>query len=386
MGIKPKPSSFIPLSELSVSVPGDGSWRRFWVVGWRASNAAKDIRIVAREGVQIVGEVSVMVRVRKDAEALSSTEIRKLLSAVAKVHDKDNGGLNSQWVKHARAHSEAFNLGIHGTPLFGPWHRAFLLALERELQAIDRTVALPYWRFDRPAPKLFTREFIGVVGTVTAPGGFVVDFDTSNPLKDWQMFDGRGPLVRRRNASQDIAIPAAVWASVMAHTEYADFNDDLEAWYHNDAHNHILGWLGTGSSPRDPLFYLLHANVDRAWAHWQARHGRFDPEGNDAKSYSATGSYPGSNVAGRWRKGVYAKDTMWPWNQMPGNQGTPDPRDDWPTFSYPLPASWAALGPTLPATPRGQVDYLDTAGNSLAHGVCYDDMNFVGKNPVVDHQ
>jgi tyrosinase len=37
----------------------------------------------------------------------------------------------------------------HGDRGFLPWHRAYLLDLERELQGIDPQVTLPYWRFDR---------------------------------------------------------------------------------------------------------------------------------------------------------------------------------------------------------------------------------------------
>ena len=47
----------------------------------------------------------------------------------------------------------------HGNDGFLLWHRAYILDQERGLQEIDRRVTLPYWRFDRPAPNLFTRDW-----------------------------------------------------------------------------------------------------------------------------------------------------------------------------------------------------------------------------------
>jgi Common central domain of tyrosinase. len=88
-------------------------------------------------------------------------------------------------------HTNAGSPQAHGAPGSLPWHRAYLLDLERELQALDPSVALPYWRFDQPAPNLFTRDFIGVsdqFGTVT--------FSPNNPLQFW-VTDGVPGITRR---------------------------------------------------------------------------------------------------------------------------------------------------------------------------------------------
>ena len=66
-------------------------------------------------------------------------------------------------------HTELTTDEAHGRQGFYPWHRAYLLDLERELQKIDPSVALPYWRFDQPAPGLFTTDYFGAPG----PGGWV---------------------------------------------------------------------------------------------------------------------------------------------------------------------------------------------------------------------
>ena len=101
----------------------------------------------------VVGSRPVMVRVRKDAETLTAAERDRFLAAFG---------------RSTTAASAASATSVTCTPRsdrpggarragFLPWHRAYLLDLERELQAIDPSVALPYWRFDRPAPKVFTR-------------------------------------------------------------------------------------------------------------------------------------------------------------------------------------------------------------------------------------
>ena len=58
-------------------------------------------------------------------------------------------------------HTDDTNDEAHSRDAFLPWHRAYLLDLERELQAIDPSVTVPYWRFDQPAPRVFSRYLHG---------------------------------------------------------------------------------------------------------------------------------------------------------------------------------------------------------------------------------
>ena len=89
----------------------------------------------------------------------------------------------------------------HGFPAFLPWHRAYLLDLERELQAIDPSVTLPYWRFDQAAPNLFTLDFFGV----SDPNG-TVQFSPANPLHFW-VTDGIPGINRSPNFPTNTAPP-----------------------------------------------------------------------------------------------------------------------------------------------------------------------------------
>jgi tyrosinase len=387
-GKPPTPANFNPQETIELTLPGDGSWRSFWVGGRVPSIARPDVTIVtmADDGSEI-GSATVMVRVRKNAEALTSEERDRFLSALRALHDLDHDAAATEYLKYAQAHDDAFQLGIHGGnqgfPLFLSWHRAFLLSLERELQKIDPTVTLPYWRYDRQSTKIFTPDFMGTVsGNEQGNGGYLVEFSPTNPLRGWTMPDDEGPLVRGRDGDREPPVPANRLDLLFAQPWAAGYggvnggiNGGLEYLYHNGAHSIINGWLNTGASPRDPLFYLLHANADHAWALWQQERGAFDFSAQDGKSYSAPGSYPGPQ---HYRKGSYADDIMWPWSNVGGDGGNTDPGDDWPTIAFPMPPGFANSGPNLPPTPASQIDYLDTHGRGLALNACYDDIPFKG--------
>lgn len=401
-GARPTKASFTPTPTLQLSLPASGDWTPFWVAGTRPSMAAKDVAIVTKDQAgSELGRLPVMVRVRKDAATLQPEEIRLFLKALRDLHDLDNGAVNSRYTKYAAAHAVAFDVGIHDGdtptwwPLFLAWHRAFLLSLERELQALEPRVALPYWRFDRrdPAvvtavtPKIFTPAFMGSVqGDSGVPGGFLVQFDPTNPLFGWQIPELNGALVRQFDATGG-AMPDSRLRDLfdavdgdgnLVNGAYRAINGRLELRYHNEAHGAVNGWLGQGFSPVDPLFFLLHANVDRAWANWQIEFDRWDPGTGDA--YHAQGAYPGPGTEPRFRKGSYGDDVMWPWGDNSGDQGTPDQSDDWPDIGVPfaLLAGPGTGGPNDPATPKDMVDYLDTRGQGVAINACYDDMDYVG--------
>jgi tyrosinase len=154
----------------------------------------------------------------------------------------------------------------------------------------------------------------------------------------------------------------------------------LEQSYHNRAHSLTGGWIGRGFSPADPLFFLLHANTDRAWAHWQAKYQRFNNSGANEASYFPAGQYPGPAGVARFREGLYALDAMWPWSGKRGNAGTVDTLDDWPDHEYPFPAApGRPMGPTDRPTPARMIDYLGTNGPAAAIGACYDDLGFKGR-------
>jgi tyrosinase len=134
----------------------------------------------------------------------------------------------------------------------------------------------------------------------------------------------------------------------------------MEANPHASVHTSFGGSISSvPTAARDPLFFLLHCNVDRLWAKWQREFGRF----NSAQTASYD-SNPGNPV------GHNLPDTMWPWNGITG--GTRPPT---------APGGAMAASPCVSAPgPQPQVrDCLDYQGivNSVSRmGFDYDDVPF----------
>jgi tyrosinase len=343
-------------TSLKVPVPITGTSVPFFVAGrfGRPSVKNEDVRIEARAGTTLVGSVRVMVRIRKNANTLTPEERDRFVSAFAQLNNQGAG----RFADFRDMHTQVSSPQAHGAPGFLPWHRAYLLDLERELQAIDPSVALPYWRFDQAAPNLFTLDFFGVsdpIGTV--------QFSNTNPLQFWTT-DGvqginRRPLNNWNPATQPGPSIITEAQTLALGTQYPAFRT-MEGNPHGTAHTR---WGGSISSiptaAKDPLFFLLHCNVDRLWAKWQRLNGRFNPA--QAASYD---SNPGNPI------GHNLIDTMWPWN---GITGAPRP----PT----APGGAMAGSPCVSAPgpqPRVQssLDYQGTVSALSREGFDYDDVQF----------
>jgi tyrosinase len=134
----------------------------------------------------------------------------------------------------------------------------------------------------------------------------------------------------------------------------------MEATPHGAAHVSFNGWISTiSSAPKDPLFFMLHANVDRLWALWQWINRRTDA--------ADPAAYTGQNVDGR-RIG----DTMWPWNRII----TP-PRPDFAPGNG-LPASPLTAAPGSKPSVHSTIDYHGSrvAMPSAWLAFSYDDVPF----------
>jgi tyrosinase len=308
---------------------------------------------------QVLGITPLMVRVRKNAVTLTTAERNRCCAAFATLNDRGLGRFSD----FRNVHTNAGNDEAHGFAGFLPWHRAFLLDLERELQQIDPSVALPYWRFDQPAPGLFTREFMGVADPATAR----VRFSAANPLQFWTT-DGTPGIVRR-----PLFDPQTEPANVL--TEFGtltlgrpgDFYRlfrRMEVNPHAWAHSNFTGFISTiQTAARDPLFFLLHANVDRLWAKWQWISGRF--EVTNVSTYSAQASAGSPNAT---RIGHNLNDTMWPWNQV-----TTPPRPPTAPGGTLAPSPLAAAPGASPSV-RALIDYQGVRTPASRLGVDYDDV------------
>jgi tyrosinase len=359
------PTSTAILTTLDLALPSNGDWVDFYIAGQfgRPSVRDKDAVIEVKEnrpdGI-VLARQALMVRVRKNAQSLTADERDRFLRALSTLNMTVGTYLPFQEI-HAIAGGEA-----HGGPAFLPWHRTFILRLERELQAIDPSVALPYWRFDQPAPFVFHQDFMGgppVAGYAT--------FAAGNPLSTWVI--GGLPGVLRSPSFAPGGVPAGInnEAATLSlggvGNVYASFRS-MEGNPHGMAHVRTApGWIGSvPTAVRDPLFFLLHCNVDRLWAKWQWSYNRYDV--TNSTSYTPLGSYPGSGFPG---PGQYLMDTMWPWNQ----NTTPPRPPSAPDGAFPQTVAHVAFPPAQPR-PFDTIDYESNTGNSSALGFAYDDVPF----------
>lgn len=199
----------------------------------------------------------------------------------------------------------------HRGPIFGPWHRVMLMLLEQNLQRVlnDTTFGLPYWDWAKdgnlPAAQQKTADIwktncMGGQGNPITTGPFA--FKATDPAS-WRVLitaNMSGDLVvvnrglRRKFAGAAPSLPksAHVTNALSLNTydtpawdsESSGFRNRLEGWsadpnlqppwLHNLVHVWVGGDMSPSTSPNDPIFYLNHCNVDRAWEKWLSQHGR----------------------------------------------------------------------------------------------------------------
>lgn len=194
-----------------------------------------------------------LARPRVDHRALGTEARNKLNQALQASHA--DGSYQAMAAIHAQNHRMHSMMGPIGKQRFLPWHRIYLFELENLLRLKVPGVTVPYWNYSNDSsrpdwvwkPAGVTRNTPG-----TAGGG----------LPTQQVVDN---LINNVSA-------------------YTAFTEGVEF----DAHNQVHNWCnGTISSPstasEDPIFWLLHANVDRIWDAWQQHHnGTPSLSGSDA--------------------------------------------------------------------------------------------------------
>ena len=340
---------------LPLSLPGNGDPVSFFIAGQfgKPSSAFGDAVVQATDSSSgaVLGSKALMVRIRKNAQTLPAPERDRYLAAM--------GTLNAQGGGPYRffrdMHTSASNFEMHGNVGFLPWHRGYVLALERALQNIDPAVAVPYWRFDQAAPAIFTQDFMG------APNGNnAVKFRPGHALEHWVTSVQSGITRNPRFNLNSAAFVISETATLGLGTVYADFSA-MEGNPHGNAHTSFSSLSPIFSVPvavGDPLFFMLHANVDRLWAKWQNQNQHTDSSDPDAFAD------PDPD-----RIGHHLPDTMWPWNGI-----TTAPRP--PTApGGPFPSAKTTPAPGQTPTVQSMLDYLAVNGGDPL-GYAYDDVPF----------
>jgi tyrosinase len=234
------------------------------------------------------------VYTRKNHLSLTAAERKRFVDAVLAVKAS---GAYDELVRDHRSAMQMSARGMarmaHQNPWFLPWHREFLLRFERQLRKVHPRVTLPYWdwmRERRKSSSLWAPDFMGGDGEGAKghveTGPFA--FSAGNWRLNVQSQGVRDPALRRalgrggslptekkiRNALGRAPYDTAPWNDMMRSRMGSAFRPQLEHAVHDPVHNWVGGTMALATSPNDPVFFLHHANVDRLWAVWIARHRR----------------------------------------------------------------------------------------------------------------
>ena len=214
------------------------------------------------------------MHIRQNIDSMSAPDVARFQAAVQRALSiNDNRG----YIHFAKMHGWPLNFCKHSSPLFLPWHRAYLYTFELSLRDLSGDVALPWWDWTSDRARLE-----GVPLAYTDQGGGLASAPV--PLDD-QTLD----LVRRQvpwSLNLSGAVPQTIRApdlaaslptadmidSILDATTFEDFTLRLE-----DVHNRVHGWFkGTMAivplASFDPIFWAHHAMIDRLWYRWQLKH------------------------------------------------------------------------------------------------------------------
>ena len=183
--------------------------------------------------------------VRKTYRNLTITERQNFVDALYEL--KRVGFID----RFAQIHAMHFNMGIHRSSHFLPWHREMILRFERRLQQEDSTITIPYWasavRRSTTDP-LWANDFLG-------------QFNSA-----WNLGRALGPKPGGILPSQQLVL------ANRGRSTYNVFWPELERDIHNPPHVWVEGVMGSAASPGDPVFYLHHCWIDMLWVRWQIAH------------------------------------------------------------------------------------------------------------------
>lgn len=188
--------------------------------------------------------------IRKDYREMTDAEMNDYVAALNLM--KSSGVYNTIVAQHGtQGHL------IHGTPIFLPWHRMYVLDFEAALQSSNSQynyLSVPYWYWgvDDVPPSWFS--------------GFLNRnrLSSTNPSYNWNIVTRSG-----FDSNRGLIPDASFMTSILGDSNFGNFNNRLEN-IHGSVHVYS-GYPMTqvAVSPNDPIFFLHHANVDNYWQRWE---------------------------------------------------------------------------------------------------------------------
>ena len=196
---------------------------------------AKDL--TAAEWKQFKDTITLMI-----AEADQGSGINRY-EDWSSLHETAAGAENNNWKVHQTMGGASFTISN-----FLAWHRIYLCKFEDEFIA-KGGIPLPYWDW-------------------YSDSGIPSEIDLSDTeLAAWNVTRDRMRMMKNMPTKESVE---NVWKNAI--NGVADWNKTQEdwEWIHNLAHIFIGGDMVRGSSPKDPIFWMHHAFIDKFWADLQA--------------------------------------------------------------------------------------------------------------------
>ncbi|MFB8248858.1 tyrosinase family protein [Streptomyces sp. NPDC055952] len=275
-----------------------------------------------------------MAYTRKDVSTLTRSEKRRFVNALLEVKRR------GEYDEFVRTHIEYYTSDgedglrtAHMAPSFLPWHRQFLLDLERALRRVDASVSVPYWDWTRNRSATatpWTDDLLGGTGrrsdrrVMTGPFAYaegnwtIKEGVTDEEYLTRDLGRARDPIrlptkSELEQALKDPVFDVSPWDS----TVRKGFRNKLEGWgsgrgsaswlNHNRVHRWVGGAMVGGASVNDPVFWMHHAFVDLVWSRWQRRH----------REHRYLPAKPPARGTAQYRRVVARHQKLPPWDVTP---------------------------------------------------------------------
>ncbi|MEU0196885.1 MULTISPECIES: tyrosinase family protein [unclassified Streptomyces] len=275
-----------------------------------------------------------MAYTRKDVSTLTRTERRRFVKAMLEVKRR------GEYDEFVRTHIEYYTADgedglrtAHMAPSFLPWHRQFLLELEKALRRVDASVSVPYWDWtrDRTTTSVpWTADLLGGNGrrsdrqVMTGPFAYaegnwtIREGVTDEEFLTRDLGRARDPIKLPTRSELEWALKDPVYdVSPWDSTAGKGFRNKLEGWgsgrgsaswyNHNRVHRWVGGVMVGGASVNDPVFWLHHAFIDLVWSRWQRRH----------RNHRYLPAKPPGPDSAQYRRVVARHEKLPPWDVTP---------------------------------------------------------------------
>ena len=219
---------------------------------------------------------AVNVRQRHSARRLTAGQLgdlRRAIAAAQALPDPDERG----YQHFAGIHGLPLPAYCtHDSPLFLPWHRAYLYFFERALQDLVPGVMVPWW--DWTANVAAAEAIPAAYGDERDPDGQPNPLAASPIQPGGQRPGGPAETARAPRLADAPPLPSSEWIDeILDLGDFLDFSEQLE-----QVHGGVHVWTGgtmrdIANAAYDPIFWAHHAMVDRVWRLWQLGHPQASP-------------------------------------------------------------------------------------------------------------